>query len=394
MKRNFLLSLILFSCCGLMAQKYSPMRAYNLYFEQNYTAAKECIDLCIQDEKYNTKANTWLYKANIYYRLASEEYSKKQQDTTFHITVPTAPQESFAAFQKAVELNKDIEASDMLSPQEALPRLYPLLFLEGVNSIIAQNWANAKSVLEKAITSYEIQQPEYPLDGELYYYYAYTLEMLNLPEQAQVNYQKAINDNSNNINVYLRLIESYKKAGDKKAVTDLIQKGKQKNPNNPNILVAEADYYFWNNEKEKGRTLLKQLPPSVYGSIDAIVNIANLYISDSNFIEAESLLKRAYQSMPDNHIIAHNLGVCCDYIGNVKYLEANKLDLQGKKDEAKQTKKQADDYLQQAAIYFEKVVAHDSTDIMILRKLKEIYSRLMLDDKIQQTESRIQKLEK
>ena len=114
MKRNILISLILFSCCGLMAQKYSPMRAYNLYFEQNYTAAKECIDWCIQDEKYNTKANTWLYKANIYYRLASEEYSKKQQDTTFHITVPTAPQESFAAFQKAVELNKDIEASDML----------------------------------------------------------------------------------------------------------------------------------------------------------------------------------------------------------------------------------------------------------------------------------------
>ena len=57
---------------SLSAQKMSPMRAYSLFYEQNYVKAKECIDACVQDEKYGAKANTWLYKANIDYRLAGQ----------------------------------------------------------------------------------------------------------------------------------------------------------------------------------------------------------------------------------------------------------------------------------------------------------------------------------
>lgn len=394
MKRNLLLCILMLTCCGLNAQKYSPMRAYNLFFEKDYVAAKECIDLCIGDEKYNLKANTWLYKANIYYRLASEEYSKKQQDTSYHIQFPTAPQGAYEAFKKAAEINKNIEASEMFSPADALPRLYPLLFIEGVNEIIAARFEAAKPILEMAIASYEMQTPEFPLEGELYYYLAYTLEMLNLPADAQKYYEKAINDNSQNINVFVRLIESYKKDNKRDAVLQLINKGKQKNPNNADILVAEVDYYYWINDKVKGKQLLNNLPQSVYNSTDAIVNIANIYIKDSCFVDAEALLKKAYQRMAGNYIIAHNLGVCCDNIGNAKYMEANKLDLSGKKDDASRVKAQADDYLNRAATYFETALQHAPGDITLLRKLKEIYTRLMQDEKIKQIDSRIQVLEK
>lgn len=376
----------------LCAQKYTPMRAYNLYYEQNFVAAKECIDQCITDEKYKTKANTWLYKANIDYRVASDEYSHKQQDSSYTILHPNTPQEAFDAFKMAMSLNKNIEASEMMSPDEALPRLYPILFIQGVNELIANNFESAKTILAKATESYEIQKPEYPLNGELYYYYAYTLEMLKDEDNAKKYYQKAIDDGSQNINVILRLLESYKKEENTRDMQNLILQGKKNHPNDPNILAAEIDYYYYINEPEKAKELLQNLPQNIYQSPDAVINIANFFIKEGNYAEAEALLKKAYQRTPNNYIIVHNLGVCCDHLGNDKFLEANRLGLKGDKNEADILNKQATDYLQQAANYFEKALIFEPSDTNLLYKLKEIYLRLLQNDKAAVIEEKINSL--
>lgn len=390
MMKRFPLFIILIACvlCA-SAQKYSLNRAYNLFYEKDYLKAKECIDACVQDEKLSTKAATWLYKANIYYNLATSEYTKRQEDASYQIQLPNSPVETYLAFKKAAELNKNVEASEMLSPFEALPRLYPLLFMEGINLLLANDFAQSESVLALATESYEMQKPEYPLNGELYYYYAYTLEMQHKTEQAQKYYVKAIDDGSTNLNVYIRLIESYKQSNDRQSVLDLISKGKGLNASDVNILVAEADYYYWIGENAKGRELLAKLPNSVYQSPDALVNAANLYIKDNAYSEAESMLKRAYQQSPDNSVITHNLGVCCSNIGEAKYLEANKLELAGKPDEAKQVKADADRQMADAAFYFEKALAANANDLTLMQKLKEIYLRLSQNDKADAMEKRI-----
>lgn len=393
MRKILTFPLIIFGCMlTLYAQKYTPMRAYNLYYEQNFVAAKECIDQCVLDEKYKAKANTWLYKANIDYRVASDEYSHKQQDSSYTILHPNTPQEAFDAFKMALTLNKNIEASEMMSPEEALPRLYPILFIQGVNELIANNFENAKNILAKAVESYEIRQPEYPLNGELYYYYAYALEMLNDETNAQKYYQKAIDDGSQNINVILRLLESYKKEGRTKDMQNLILQGKKNHPNNPNILVAEIDYYYFTNEPEKAKELLQNLPQNIYQSPDAIINVANFYIKEGDYVEAESLLKKANQRTPNNYIIVHNLGVCCDHIGNDKFMEANRVGLKGNKNEADILNKQATDYLQQAANYFEKALVFEPNDTTLLFKLKEIYLRLLQNEKAAVIEEKINSL--
>ena len=371
------------------AQKVSPTRAYNLYYDKDFVKAKECIDACVTDEKFATKASTWLYKANIEYQIASMEYSAKQQDEKAVIAHPTAPQESYIAFKKAHELNKNIEATDMMAPYEALPRLYPLLFIEGVNELINNNFKSANTILALASESYEMQKPEYPLKGELYYYYAYSFEMLDDAPNSQKYYQKAIDDGSDNINVYIRLIESYKKQDKKSDVLALINKAKTMAPNDANILIAEADYYYWTNDQKKGRELLDRLPASVYQVPEAVVNAANLYIKDEDYEKAESLLKRAYDRTPDNYVVVYNLGVCCDQIGNAKYMAANKLDIDGNKAGAKSLKEEADGYLNRAATYFEKALAQQPNDITLMRKLKEIYLRLLQNEKAAAMDQRI-----
>lgn len=389
MKKLFSIAII--TCCIAVsfAQKASPTRAYNLYYDGDFAKAKECIDACITDEKFSTKASTWLYKANIEYKIASSEYSEKQKSEAYVIAHPTAPQDAYKAFKKAQELNKNVEATDMMSPYEALPRLYPLIFIEGVNELIANNFKSSNEILALAVESYEMQKPEYPLNGELYYYYAYSFEMLNDAENAQKNYQKAIADGSENINVYVRLIENFKKQDRKSDVIALINKAKEKSPNDANILLAEADYYFWTGEKKTGRELLDRLPASAFQVPEATVNAANLYIKDEDYEKAESLLKKAYDRTPDNYVVVYNLGVCCDQIGNTKYMEANKLDIDGNRAGAKTMKEEADLYLAQAAGYFEKALAQQPNDITLMRKLKEIYLRLLQNEKAAEMEKRI-----
>ena len=389
MKKIFALAIITFCMTMLFAQKVSPTRAYNLYYDKDFVKAKECIDACIADEKFGTKASTWLYKANIEYQIASIEYSAKQKDESVVIAHPTAPQDAYKAFKKAQELNKNVEATDMMAPYEALPRLYPLIFIEGVNELIANNFKTANEILALAAESYGMQKPEFPLNGELYYYYAYSFEMLNDAANAQKYYQKAIDDGSDNINVYVRLIESYKKQDLKSNVLDLIGKAKAKAPNDANILIAEADYYYWIDDKKKGRELLDKLPASVFQVPEAVVNAANLYIKDEDYVKAEGLLKKAYDRSPDNYVVVYNLGVCCDQIGNAKYMEANKLDMNGDKTGAKTLKTEADSYLNRAATYFEKALAQQADDLTLMRKLKEIYLRLLQNDKADAMDKKI-----
>lgn len=389
MKKILPIVVLLFCVTATFAQKVSPTRAYNLYYEKDFVKAKECIDACTQDEKYSTKASTWLYKANIEYQIATAEISAKQQDSSVIIAHPTAPEDAYMAFKKAEELNKNVEATDMLAPYEALPKLYPILFIEGVNELIANKFEKANQVLKLAAESYEMQKPEYPLQGELYYYYAYTFEMLKDNANAQKYYQKAIDDGSENMNVYIRLIESYKTNNQKSDVLQLITKAKAKDANNAHILVAEADYYYWIGENKKGRELLDKLPASVFQVPEAVVNAANLYIKDESYAEAETLLKKAYDRTPNNYVVVYNLGVCCDNIGNAKYLEANKLDISGNKKEAQTLKNEADGYLSRAATYFEKALQQEPNDKTLMHKLKEIYLRLLQNDKADAMDKRI-----
>ena len=389
MKKFFTIAIITLCVVMSFAQKNSPTRAYNLYYDKDFVKAKECIDACITDEKFGTKASTWLYKANIEYQIASSEYSAKQKDESIVIAHPDAPQEAYKAFKKAQELNKNVEATDMMAPYEALPRLYPLIFIEGVNELISNSFKQANDILALAVESYEMQKPEYPLNGELYYYYAYSFEMLNDAVNAQKYYQKAIDDGSDNVNVYVRLIENYKKQDQKTEVLKLIGKAKEKAPNDANILIAEADYYYWTGDKKKGRELLDKMPVSVFQVPEAVVNAANLYIKDEDYVKAESLLKKAYDRTPDNYVVVYNLGVCCDQIGNAKYLEANKMDIDGNKSGAKEMKEEADKYLTRAATYFEKALAQQSEDLTLMRKLKEIYLRLLQNEKAAEMDQRI-----
>lgn len=375
MKKIFTFSLLILFIMGALGQKPSLTKAYNLYYDKNFVKAKEAIDLCTQDEKLSLKAQTWLYKGNIYFYLAHQEYGEKQKNSNYIIQFPDAPIEAYNAFAKAEEINKAVEAYEMLGPFEGRAKLFALLLIRGVDQIIANDLNNAKNTLEKSVISYEMVPPSVSLKGEPYYYYAYALDLLNQKEDARINYDKALKDGSVNSIVYARMIDLYKKENNKAKVLELINSGKRNIPEDPSILVAEVDYYYWIENFEKAHQLIAKLPASVYSNPDAIVNVANFYINDNNYTTADSLLKKAYQLNPHNFVVVYNLGYCNLKLYEIKFLESNDLAIKGLKDKSTIANILADNYLTEAEKCFELALDIEPKDLKILEQLKEIYAR-------------------
>lgn len=378
MKHLKIIAFFLLLCPVLMlqAQKASLNNAYSLFYDKNFEKAKESIDLCVADEKLSAKATTWLYKGNIYFYLANEEYAAKQKDATYVVKYPSAPVEAYDAFVKAKEINKNVEGYDMLSPDAGLSRIYPLLLIQGVDQLIAGDFEGGRATLEKGIVSYKMQTPpEYPMNGDLFYYYALALENLNQSDKAVAYYEAAMKDGSTNPAVYVRLIEAYKKEGDQQKVKNLLDKALEKNSTNPNLMVAYVDYFYWIDDTAKARELLANLPQSVFQDADAMVNIANFYIREKNYAEAETLLRKAYRLNPDNYVVVYNLGVCTYYLFNEYDMKANEMKVAGKASDAGIFEAKADNYLKEAERFFETALQKDPNDVNVLIAVKQIYAR-------------------
>jgi len=159
-------------------------------------------------------------------------------------------------------------------------------------------------------------------------------------------------------------------------VKEALDLGRKILPDDPNLMVAEADYYYWIEDDKSGDALLANLPASVYNNPEATVNIANFHIKKKNYTQAEQLLKKALLTYPNNYTICYNLGVCCYYISEENFLKANELEVAGKTKEAYPIKIQAENYLQEAERHFKTALRQAPDDLNILYTLRSIYKRM------------------
>jgi tetratricopeptide (TPR) repeat protein len=326
--------------------------------------------------------------------LANQEYEVKRENIAYKTPFPDAAEQAFNAFVKAKEMNKNVEAFEMLPPNDGIPKLCVLLFVHGVDELVDNKYEAAKRILEKAVTSYEFTTPPpIPLNGELYYYYAYALEMLKEIENATKYYNKAIMDGSNNMNVYLRLIENYKKEKNQVKIKEILDAGKKSLPGNPALYVTEIDYYYFIGDKTTAHQLMENIPAAIFENADLLVNVANFYILDTNYTKAYQILKEANQMMPENFVIYYNLGVCTYYLAEENSQKANALEVKGDKGNAMTHKVQAENLLLEAENYFEYVHKIEPQDINVMHTLRSIYARLQ-SPKYDEMNAKIKAVEK
>lgn len=394
MKKSILLVVNLLILTTLVAQKPSLTKAYNCFYDKDYDKAKEQIDLCVADEKLSVKAQTWLYKGNIEFLLANREYSEKQKNESYQIRYPNAPEEAFDAFEKAISINPKVEALDMMSAQDALKQLYPYLLVRGADQLIAKDYDGAKKTLAKGIKSYEMDTPQYPMNGDLYYYYAYTLESLGETEEMLKYYQKALDDGSKNAYVFAKLIDYYKTQNDRPNIEKALAMAKEKNPQDMSVKLLEIDYAYWAGDSVKAATLLDKINPQDLKTADEMVNVANFYIKEKRYEAADQLLNRANRMSPNNFVILYNLGVCKYSFSEYYFNRQNQLALQqANKDDIQTAKGLSEKYLAEAADCFEQARKLEPDDVNLLNTLRAIYVRQQ-SPKADEIDSLIKKLEK
>ena len=394
MKKLFLFIANILVIVSLSAQKPSLTKAYNCFYDKDYDKAKEQIDLCVADEKLSAKAQTWLYKGNIEMLLANREYSEKQKDEKYQIRYPDAPVEAFDAFEKAISINPKVEALDMMNAQDALKQLYPYLLVRGVDQLIAKDFAAAKNTLAKGIKSYEMGTPQYPMNGELYYYYAYALESLGETDEMMRNYQKALDDGSQNPYVFAKLIDHYKDANDRPSIEKTIAAARQAHPNDVSVSLLEIDYAYWSGDSVRAKQLVDKIDPQSLKSADEMVNMANFYIKEKRYDPAERLLSRANSISPNDYVILYNLGVCTYNFSEYYFNRQNQLAIQGgDKSEIEAQKSLSDQYLSKAADYFEQARKLQPDDVNLLNTLRAIYVRQQ-SPKADEIDAVIKQLEK
>ncbi|MBQ5993675.1 MAG: hypothetical protein IJL57_05025 [Bacteroidales bacterium] len=376
MRKHVLLAINLLILTALSAQKPSLTKAYNCFYDKDYDKAKVQIDQCTADEKLSAKAQTWLYKGNIEFLLANREYSEKQKNDSYQIQYPDAPVEAFDAFEKAISINPKAEALDMMTAQDALKQLYPYLLVRGVDQLIAKDFANAKKTLAKGIKSYEMDTPQYPMNGDLYYYYAYAMESLGENDEAVAYYQKALNDGSQNAYVFAKLIDHFKAKNDYQNVEKTLAMAKQKNPNDMSIRLLEIDYMYWKGDSLKAKSLLDQIDVQSLKTEDEMVNVANFYIKEKRYEAAERLLARSNVLTPNNFVILYNLGVCTYSFSEYYFNRQNQLALQqANNSDIQAAKNLSEKYLAEAANYFEQARKLEPKDVNLLNTLRAIYVR-------------------
>ncbi len=380
-------------CCLVLtglAQKPSLNKAYNAFFEKDYIAAKEMIDLCVNDEKLKTKPQTFLYKGNIYFYLANEEYEKTRENASYVSQFPNAAMEAFDAFVTAKAMNKNVDAYQMLSPDSALVKIYPLLFVRGATLLVEGDHQTAIPILEKAIVSYEMI-PRNVLEGELHYYYAYALEAANRTDEARANYEKAINDGSKNVSVYVRLIEGYRNEKNTEKMKELLTLANEKFPGNPVLYVSNVSYLYSENDTVEARKMLNAIPIEVYKDATSLVNVSNFFVQDKDYENGYRLLLTANGLTPNNYNVVYNLGVCTYYMAQDLFLKSNDLQINGKENEALKMKSEAERLLAEAEGYFVFVLGIEPNDLNILQALQSIYTR-MQSPKLEEIEERIEAL--
>ncbi len=168
---------------------------------------------------------------------------------------------------------------------------------------------------------------------------------------------------------------------------------KEKNPTDKGVILMDIDYAYWSGDSVKAANLLDQIDPNSLRTEDELVNVANFYIKEKRYDVAERLLSRANAMSPNNFVILYNLGVCTYSFSEYYFNRQNQLAIQqGNKADIDEAKSLSDQYLAEAAKYFEQARALQPNDLNLLNTLRAIYVRQqspkadMIDTLIKQLE--------
>ncbi len=374
----------------LHAQSRDLRRAERQLNRGNLADAKEHLQDAREHEEVFDDPEFWLLKAKLHFEIAiteNEEYKKLADDP-----VKIADNALF----KAKEL--DTENRFLLEIQPMLLFLSELSFNEGAEAYQNEEWLNAS---ERFLRAYEVGLAFDTQDTTTYYYAAIAAEQGQAFEKALNIYQELVEMDYDEPFLYTSLSNISLHLNDTLQAKEYTLKGREKYPENLDIIFQEANIYIFTGDIDEARRVLDiaiQRDPEnptlhfAFGAnYDRMYQDTTYTEEDRQFAfhEAIKAYENAIELQPDFFDAVYNLGVLYFNRGIRIFEQAEErlrethdfAQYQEDEKEFKQAWLEAQPYLEEAKNMLE---MDDPNMEIVVISLVELYARTEQPEKLEE----------
>lgn len=355
---------------GVSAQNKARTTAYNYLRKGKLDLAKENIDKAVEHEKTMNDPKTWFYYGNTYIQLATtsdEAYKNLDED---------ALRKAFEGYKKCMELDeKGTYKVQILQDMVVISNNY---YSRGLENYNAEDFEKAYGQFNQAIN---VNNAINNLDTLAIYAAAMSAYSAKMIPEAISDYEELVDLGYNNSTIYGDLANIYKDQGDIEKAKEVLQKGIDKYPNDPNVLFAKINIL-----------LSEEKYAEVINSLDAAIQLApdnytlffvqgQSYEEMDNLEQAEISYQKAIEINPEYGDALFNLGALHYNKAVDIYARANELPLDAT-DKYDEMAAEANKSFLDAQPYFERALELSPGDVNLTNSLRQIYNKTKQTDKL------------
>lgn len=387
--------------------------SYNLDPSNNGDKLKEAVDMieiAANGSGTKDKVKTWQTRGEIYNALSDKDIANMALNPEFKPENPDAPVKAADSFLKALTLaQKKFESKDAL---KGMKESAGKLTMIGNNQIQHQEYAKAYTSLQKVLDvdkqlRTQGEEPVIP-DTDMNnhkYVLAYCAKAADQNDRAAELFKELYEAKVDEPGVYAQYFNILNAAGDPNAIK-VLEEGRNKFPDDTEILFAEINYYIQTQQYEilekKLQEAIAKEPnnPSIYSAM------GNVYMNLSSQEFAKDRKSEQGQKHFDQSLTYFNQAIAIDpkqfdavySIGSLYFNKAVELiKYAGTLGMSKAEQKEYDDVIKEAnklmesaLPYFQKTEAMDANDTNTLIALSEIYARMNDFEKSNEFKKRLQ----
>jgi tetratricopeptide (TPR) repeat protein len=263
--------------------------------------AKKFMESCMASNPDN--AAVWLMQANVNIQLYNYDLERQQKDPSIAARYPNALEDAYAAFLKAVELDKNVTPkTGMLGAKEGQQLLARPFEDKARAAENNGNFSEAIQYYEKAAKCYELAQKKDDA-AAMYYSCAIVYGKSNDNANLEKMLEKCITTSpKRSVTAYVVLYDFYKQEKDTVKCGEILNKA-QKNFSDDTVRMAQLldplmDYYSMIGDNEKLMTIVNKAIAS--GDPAMIPNCANFLSNAKAYAKSEQILRDALAKDPKN----------------------------------------------------------------------------------------------
>lgn len=386
--------LIAFFATDALAQNAKVVSTYNYikYYKRDKSDKDalrdgvKAINQAIEHKRTKDEGKTWLYRGQVFF-LISADTALRQEYETPAIT-------AYESFRKAIEVGDGFRKEDQAF--SFMTRTWRLLYNFGIPYFKKRDFETAYKYFTAAIDCKKFLDKHGKgkklKTQNARYNAAVAAQNLQHYDKAKKHYKKLVAKGDAKAGVYRNYSRVLKAQKDTTKALSILEKGREKHPENMSLIIDELNIYLVSDEEEKAIGKLENAVSMDSSNPKLHYALGVAYDEKDKFKKAKKAYTKAVNMDTSYYNAFRNLGAL--YYNKAIELnkQMNKLDLDAQ-EKYKKLKKQRNDLYSDALPYLKKAKKLKPDDLRTLKALKEIYAKMGEYDKSDKVKQQIKKVQ-